>query len=86
MRYVGGMKQKTSITLSEELVRELDRRTTGGASRSAYIEGVLRDHFRRVAWETAQNQDREILDRRAEALNDEMEDVLTFGAPWPGEG
>jgi metal-responsive CopG/Arc/MetJ family transcriptional regulator len=41
------MKQKTSITLSEDVLRELDRWTGSGESRSAYIERVLRRHFRR---------------------------------------
>lgn len=39
-----GMKVKTSVSLSEELLEEIDREPK--ASRSEYIERVLKQHFR----------------------------------------
>jgi metal-responsive CopG/Arc/MetJ family transcriptional regulator len=40
------MKQKTSITLSSDILREIDRSTKRGSSRSEFIENVLREHFK----------------------------------------
>ncbi|MDP2957925.1 MAG: hypothetical protein Q8N53_15970 [Longimicrobiales bacterium] len=80
------MKQKTSITLSEDVLRELDRCVRPGESRSAHIERVLRRHFRRRARGVAQAQDLERLNAGADRLNAEMAQVLEFQAPWPDEG
>ena len=77
------MKQKTSITLSEGLLRELDRTTKPGESRSAYIERVLQRHFRRLAREAEQARDVERINAAADGLNAEMAKVLEFQAPWP---
>ena len=75
------MKVKTSITLSEELLTEVDR-AAGSESRSTFIEGVLRGFLRRRALDQEQDLDREILDRVAEALNEEALDVLQYQATW----
>jgi metal-responsive CopG/Arc/MetJ family transcriptional regulator len=77
------MKQKTSITLSEDVLRELDRWAGSGESRSAYIESVLRRHFRRRAWAAEQTRDIERINAAADRLNAEAEDVLEYQAPWP---
>ncbi len=73
------MKVKTSITLSEELLNDVDR-AAGSESRSTFIEGVLRGFLRRRALD--QEQDREILDCVAEALNEEALDVLQDQTTW----
>jgi metal-responsive CopG/Arc/MetJ family transcriptional regulator len=41
-----GMKKKISITVSAELLEELDLRAGLKQSRSAFIERVLRSYFR----------------------------------------
>ena len=79
------MKQKTSITLSEGVLQELDRRAGQRESRSAYIERVLRRHFRQRARETAQARDVERIDAAADRLNAEMAEVLEFRAPWSAD-
>ena len=79
------MKQKTSITLSEAVLQELDRRAGSGESRSAYIEKVLRRHFRRLDREAAQARDVERINAAAERLNADMAAVLELQAPWPEE-
>ena len=79
--YYGSMKVKTSITLSEELLNEVDR-AAGSESRSTFIEGVLRGFLRRRALNQEQDRDREILDRVAEALNEEAFDVLRYQTTW----
>jgi metal-responsive CopG/Arc/MetJ family transcriptional regulator len=79
------MKQKTSITLSEEVLRELARCAGSGESRSAYIERVLRRHFRRRAWAAEQARDIERINAAVDRLNSEAEDVLEYQAPWPDD-
>ncbi len=75
------MKVKTSITLSEDLLDEVDR-AAGSESRSTFIEGVLRGFLRRRALNREQDQDRGILDCVAEALNEEAFDVLQYQTTW----
>ena len=79
------MKVKISITLSEELLNDVDR-AAGSESRSAFIEGVLRSFLRRRALSQEQDRDRQILDRVASALNDEASDVLEYQASWSEGG
>jgi metal-responsive CopG/Arc/MetJ family transcriptional regulator len=72
------MKQKTSLTLSEDLVATLDRLAGPDVSRSSFIEKILRDFVegrvqaRRNARETA------AINRHAAKLNAEMKDALSF--------
>lgn len=80
--YHGSMKVKTSITLSQDILKALAKHAGSGASRSAYIERVLRAHFRRKARAAAQARDVERINAAAARLNAEAEDVLTFQAPW----
>ena len=75
------MKVKTSITLSVELLDDVDR-AAGSESRSAIIEGVLRGFLRRRALNQEQDLDRDSLDRAASALNDEASDVLEYQSAW----
>jgi len=77
------MKRKTSITLTEDVLRELDRYAGSGDSRSGYIERVLRRHFRRRARAVEQARDVECINAAADRLNAEMAEVLEFRAPWP---
>jgi metal-responsive CopG/Arc/MetJ family transcriptional regulator len=70
------MKAKTSITLSMQLLVKIDRMIGEGASRSAYIEKVLRDHLRDEEREAAGQRDLELINANADYLNREMEEVL----------
>ena len=79
------MKQKTSITLSEDVLRDLARHAGSGESRSAYIERVLRRHFRRRARAAEQARDIQRINAAADRLNAEMTEVLEFQAPWPAD-
>ncbi len=76
------MKTKTSITLSTPLLVKIDKRVGKRGSRSAYIEMVLREHFRDSARRTMQMRDRELIDAAADRLNEEAEDVLRYQAPY----
>lgn len=72
------MKVKTSVTLSEELIRQIDALSGQYGTRSALIEQAVRDFLTAQAKRTREAQDLEILNQRAEALNVEAEDVLSY--------
>ena len=75
------MKQKTSITLSSDLLKEIDRSAGRGASRSEFIENVLREHFKARIQEALNARDAELINAHADYLNREMEDVLKYQSP-----
>lgn len=72
------MKVKTSVTLSEELIREIDALSSQYGTRSALIERAVRDFLATAAQRQREARDLEILNRRAEALNAEAADVLSY--------
>jgi metal-responsive CopG/Arc/MetJ family transcriptional regulator len=72
------MKVKTSVTLDERLLKAIDRITTPTRSRSKVIEDAAREFLARRERSARETRDRSILDRSAEALNEEMEDVLAY--------
>ena len=74
------MKVKTSITLSEELIRAMDALSSQYGTRSALIERAVRDFLATAAQHQRETRDLEILNRRAEALNAEAADVLSYQA------
>jgi metal-responsive CopG/Arc/MetJ family transcriptional regulator len=72
------MKVKTSITLSAELIRQIDAMVSHYGTRSALIEQAVREFLAAQAKRTREAQDLEIFNRRAEALNAEAADVLSY--------
>ena len=72
------MKVKTSITLSSDLLDAVEARTGRGRSRSQFIELALRTFLAQTARNERDARDVEILNRRAEGLNREAADVLTY--------
>ena len=70
------MKAKTSISLSLPLLVEIDRLIGERASRSAYIEKVLRDHVRETERQAIQQRDLELINAAADRLNAEAAEVL----------
>ena len=81
------MKEKTSITLSSDLLAEIDQTAGSRQSRSAFIEAVLRAYFKEKIREAINRRDAAIINANAEYLNREMEDVLRHQAPieWTTE-
>jgi metal-responsive CopG/Arc/MetJ family transcriptional regulator len=71
------MKVKTSITLSEEILREMDE-VLGGSNRSAFIEAALRVYMRLLKKRERDMRDLEILNEKSDRLNKEAEDVLSY--------
>jgi metal-responsive CopG/Arc/MetJ family transcriptional regulator len=76
------MKEKTSITLSSDVLTQVDRSAGSKASRSAFIENVLREYFKAKVREAINARDLELINANADYLNREMEDVLKYQAPF----
>jgi len=74
------MKAKTSLTLSEDLVKTLDRLAGPEVSRSAFIEKILRDFVERGARARREARDVAAINRHVAQLNAEMSDALSFQA------
>jgi len=73
------MKVKTSITLSEDLLREIDARVEArGRSRSEFIEEAVRAFLAHADRLTLQAREATLLREHAAALNADMADVLEY--------
>jgi metal-responsive CopG/Arc/MetJ family transcriptional regulator len=82
------MKEKTSITLSREVLAGIDHAAGSKLSRSAFIEAVLLRYLRERKRAQRDARDLEIINRNAEELNREALDVLEYQTPlgdFPGE-
>lgn len=75
------MKQKISVTLSSDIVAEVDRNSGSMDSRSAFLEKVLREYFDEKIRAAIDQRDLELINANADYLNREMEDVLQYQAP-----
>ncbi len=71
-------KVKTSITLSSDLLKAIDRTAPQGQSRSDFIEVALRAFFGQMQRRERDARDLAILNEHADRLNAEAEDVLAF--------
>jgi metal-responsive CopG/Arc/MetJ family transcriptional regulator len=74
------MKVKTSITLSAETLQAIDKAVGSGSNRSRFIEQAVRDALDRQARSARDARDLEIINRVADDLNREAQDVLSFQA------
>jgi metal-responsive CopG/Arc/MetJ family transcriptional regulator len=72
------MKVKTSVTLSEDLIKKIDELSHQYGNRSALIEKAVCDFLTTEAKRRRDIQDMEILNRRSDDLNKEAEDVLSY--------
>jgi metal-responsive CopG/Arc/MetJ family transcriptional regulator len=79
------MKQKTSLTLSEDLLVKLDRLAGPNTSRSSFIERILRDFVEGRAQAQRAAREAAAINRHAEKLNAEMKDALSFQAGFAEE-
>jgi len=75
------MKVKTSITLSEDLLREIDARVEAQQrSRSEFIEEAVRAFLAHADRLSLQAREAALLRQHAAALNAEMSDILEYQA------
>lgn len=76
------MKIKTSITLSEDLIKVIDKRAKQHKkNRSDFIEGAVWTFIRQLTRDEQNARDLDIIDRRADYLNQEAADVLAYQVP-----
>jgi metal-responsive CopG/Arc/MetJ family transcriptional regulator len=78
------MKEKTSVTLSPEVLTGIDRLAGSKQSRSAFIDDVLRQYLRERVKAVRDARDVEIINRHAKRLNRDAEDGLEDQAPEEG--
>ena len=74
------MKEKTSITLSRDVLKSVDRLAGSKHSRSAFIERVLRRYLRERAKAALEARDLERINNAADRLNLEVAEVLDYQA------
>ncbi len=72
------MKVKTSITLSEDLLRAIDEQSGTQKNRSEFIENALRNYIGQMIRRRQNAKDLEIINSQADRLNDEAADVLSY--------
>jgi len=72
------MKVKTSITLSKDLLRAVDKLSGRYKNRSEFIEAALRAFIAQMIRNERNAKDLEIINRRADELNEEALDVLGY--------
>jgi metal-responsive CopG/Arc/MetJ family transcriptional regulator len=72
------MKEKTSITLSSDILAKVDGLAGSKFSRSAFIERVLRTYFRERSRRKVHARDLERINAAAERLNSEAAEVLQY--------
>jgi metal-responsive CopG/Arc/MetJ family transcriptional regulator len=72
------MKEKTSITLSSEVLAKLDSLVGQNGSRSAVIESIVKQYLRERTRREVQARDLDRLNKAADRLNAEAADVLGY--------
>jgi metal-responsive CopG/Arc/MetJ family transcriptional regulator len=72
------MKVKTSVTLSDDLLKTIDEQAGPKKNRSDFIEKALRNYIAQMIRDKQNARDFEIINRRADQLNQEAADVLAF--------
>ena len=74
------MKVKTSITISVDALKAVDRIAAKGSSRSQVIERAVYEFVARRERARRDARDLSILNEHADALNEAMADVLDYQA------
>ena len=72
------MKMKTSVTLPEDLLEDLNRLGDEFKNRSEVVEQALRLLLKQRTQKLREEKDLKILNQRADDLNEEAEDVLSY--------
>lgn len=72
------MKIKTSITLSDSILKEIDRNLKYFGNRSKFIENAVSLYFVMKKREIRNQKDLEILNKNHDSLNKEASDILTY--------
>ena len=75
------MKIKTSITLSDEILKAIDLHIGTYRSRSEFLETAARIFIEHLKKKEAEQRDLEIINKCSDSLNAEAEDVLGYQVP-----
>ena len=75
------MKVKTSITLSEDLLEAIATLPEPFQNRSTFLETAAWAYLSQLRREAIHTRDIEIINRRADYLNAEVMDALTYQVP-----
>jgi metal-responsive CopG/Arc/MetJ family transcriptional regulator len=76
------MKIKTSITLSEEVVKAVDQCAKQySKNRSEFIEMAVSKYIKQLIRDEMNAKDLEIINQIADTLNEEAIDVLAYQVP-----
>lgn len=75
--YDGGMKIKTSVTISQELLSAIDEFLTEGQNRSRFLEDAAWEYIVRKRRTLENEQDLEIINQHADYLNSAVMDALS---------
>jgi len=80
--YDRGMRRKTSVSLTDDLLKEIGRVGGRRVNRSEFLEKAAWDRIARLKRQRRDARDRRILEREARTLNAEALDVLEYQADW----
>jgi len=72
------MKMKTSITLSDDIMKKIEAQSQKGESRSGVIERLLRERLMEQSRRDIEAKDLEIINRNAKDLTEQALDVLEY--------
>ena len=72
------MKIKTSITISDYLIKEIDDITRDTHNRSAFIEEAIKVYINKNRKNIRDKKDLEIINEKENILNSEADDVLSY--------
>ena len=72
------MKVKTSITLSKNLLKEIDLIISKSGNRSLFIEEANKNYLMQKKRNLRNKNDLDIINRSADELNKEAEDILSY--------
>lgn len=76
--YLSSMKVKTSVTLSEEVLKSVARAARKGESRSETVERLVREGLTARARQATDARELARINQHADALNAEAFDVLEY--------
>jgi len=76
------MRTKTSVSLTRELLSEIDRVGGRNVNRSEFLEKAAWDRLAFLKRRRREARDARILDRESRALNAEALDVLAYQGDW----
>lgn len=74
------MKVKTSITVDKHLLEAVDKLSGRRGTRSEFIEAALQAYVAQLLRNQQNAKDLEIINQRADELNEEALDVLDYQA------